>query len=87
MTILPNQDRGTMIFAELPNSLAIAVTSDTCRIERLFNFGLLTSFCVIQMYNRALAIYFPARHTNPVIQLYIVSFSIGRLNHYFFKSS
>jgi hypothetical protein len=32
---------GTIILAELPNSLAIAVTSDTWRVERLFNFVLL----------------------------------------------
>jgi len=42
MTLLPNHERGTMIFAELPNSLAIVVISDTWRVERLFNFGLLT---------------------------------------------
>jgi len=41
MTLLPNHERGTMIFAELPNSLAIAVTSDTWRVELLFDFGLL----------------------------------------------
>jgi hypothetical protein len=29
MILLPNHERGTMIFAELPNSLAIAVISDT----------------------------------------------------------
>jgi hypothetical protein len=32
---------GTMIFAELPNSLAIAITSDTGRVERFFTIGLL----------------------------------------------
>ena len=29
ITLLPSQLRGTMILAELPNSLAIAVISDT----------------------------------------------------------
>jgi hypothetical protein len=32
----------TMIFAELPNLLVIADLSDTWRVERLFNFRLLT---------------------------------------------
>src|SRR5215467_12472013 len=51
VTLLPNQLRGTMILAELPNSLAIAVISDTWRVERLFNnVPLLTCF-IIHLYN------------------------------------
>ena len=51
MTLLPNHERGTMIFVELPNSLAIAVTSDTWRIELLFDFGLLLRLFIIHLYN------------------------------------
>jgi hypothetical protein len=29
MILLPNHERGTIIFAELPNSVVIAVISDT----------------------------------------------------------
>ena len=36
ITLLPSQLLGTIILAELPYSLAIAVTSDMCRVERLF---------------------------------------------------
>ena len=36
MILLPSHDRGTMILAELPNSLDIAVISDTWRVEHLF---------------------------------------------------
>jgi hypothetical protein len=50
MTLFPNHERGTIIFAELPNSVAIAVASDTWRVERLFNFGLLSLF-IIHLYN------------------------------------
>jgi len=42
MILFPNHERGTMILAELPNSLAIAVISDTRRVERLLNFVLPT---------------------------------------------
>jgi hypothetical protein len=42
-----SQLRGTIILAELPNLLAIAVTSDTWRVERLFNnVSLLTCFMI-----------------------------------------
>jgi hypothetical protein len=42
--------RGKIILGELPNLLAIAVTSDTWRGERLFKFALLTLF-IIHLYN------------------------------------
>ncbi|MGC1931731.1 MAG: hypothetical protein WA667_22405 [Candidatus Nitrosopolaris sp.] len=48
ITLLPSQLRGTIILAELPNSLAIAVTSDTWRVERLVN---LESLFIIHLYN------------------------------------
>jgi hypothetical protein len=41
-----------MILAELPNSLAIAVTSDTWRVERLLNNVPLLACFIIQLYNR-----------------------------------
>jgi hypothetical protein len=47
---MTRQLRGTILVAELPNSLAIADISDTCRVERLFNFGLLMIF-IIHLYN------------------------------------
>jgi len=50
MILFPNQERGTMILAELPNSLAITVISTMCRVEHLFNFGLLSLF-IILLYN------------------------------------
>jgi len=43
MILFPNHERGTMILAELPNSVAIVVISDTWRVERLFNLGLLST--------------------------------------------
>jgi hypothetical protein len=50
VTLFPNHERGTIILAELPNSPAIAVISDTWRVDRLFNFGFLTLF-IIHLYN------------------------------------
>jgi hypothetical protein len=51
ITLLPSQLRGTMILAELSNSLANAVMSDMWRVERLFNnVSLLTCF-IIHSYN------------------------------------
>ena len=50
MILFPNHERGTMILAELPNSVAIAVISDTWRVERLFNFELLL-LSIIHAYN------------------------------------
>jgi hypothetical protein len=46
MILLPNHERGTIILAELPYSLAIAVTSDTRRVELLFGF-----IFIIHLYN------------------------------------
>lgn len=40
-----------MILAELPNSLAIAVISNTWRVERLFNNVPLPTCFIIQLYN------------------------------------
>jgi hypothetical protein len=51
ITLLPSQVRGTMILAELPNSLAIAVISDTWRVERLFNNIPLPTCFIILLYN------------------------------------
>ena len=51
ITLLPSQLRGTMILAELPNSLAIAVISETWRVERLFDNVSLLTCVIIQMYN------------------------------------
>jgi hypothetical protein len=51
MILLRNHERGTMIFAELPNPLAIAVTSDTWRVELLFDFGVLLRLFIIHLYN------------------------------------
>jgi len=47
MSLLPNHERGTIILAELPNSPAIAVPSDTWRVELLFDFGLLLRLFII----------------------------------------
>jgi hypothetical protein len=51
MILLPNQERGTIILAELPNLLAIAVISDTWRVERLFNNVPLLTLFIIHSYN------------------------------------
>jgi hypothetical protein len=51
MTLFPNHERGTMILAELPNSVAIAVASDTWRVERRFNSVPLLACFIIQLYN------------------------------------
>ena len=53
ITLLPSQLLGTIILAELPNSLSIAVISDTCRVERLFNFVPLPPLFIIHLYNHA----------------------------------
>ena len=50
MILFPSHERGTMILAELPNSFAIAIISDTWRVECLFNFELLLHF-IIHLYN------------------------------------
>src|SRR5262249_131355 len=52
--LLPSQLRGTIILAELPNSLAIALLSDTCRVERLFNFVPLLPLFILYLYNHPL---------------------------------
>ena len=53
MILFPNHERGTIILDELPNSLAIAVISDTCRVERLFITAFLSEFslyiCIIML--------------------------------------
>ena len=51
MILFPNHERGTIILAELPNSLAIAVISDMWRVERLFNFVPLLPLFIIHLYN------------------------------------
>jgi hypothetical protein len=50
MILLPNHERGTIILVELPYSLAIAVISDTCRVERRFNFGPSLGLFIIHLY-------------------------------------
>ena len=71
------QLRGTIILAELPNSLAIAVTSDTCRVERLFNFAPLRTLFIIHLYNHP---YNQSQHKfqQPRMRL---QFSDGRKRH------
>jgi hypothetical protein len=53
MTLLFNHERGTIILAELPNSVAIAVTSDIWRVERRLNFVPLITRFIIDLYNHA----------------------------------
>lgn len=47
---LPKPTARNDILAELPNLLDLDFTSDTWRVERLFNFGLIRLF-IIHLYN------------------------------------
>ena len=67
MTLLPNHEWGTMIFAEFPNSFAIAVISDTCRVERVFITALPST--QFSLYIRIIIVskYFPAPRTSQIV--------------------
>jgi hypothetical protein len=68
-----SQPRGTMILAELPNSLAIAVTSDMWRVERLFNNIPLLTCLIIHSYNHpqlyTLRLVVPVRLYNRIMEV------------------